>query len=47
MIVYDEKIIDKINIYQASKKGMEERIEKLLLRPDFVLTDATKVRRTF
>lgn len=47
VIVYDEKIIDKINIYQASKKGMEEGIEKLLLRPDFVLTDAMKLDERF
>lgn len=47
VIVYDEKTIDKINIYQASKKGMEEGIEKLLLRPDFVLTDAMKLDERF
>ena len=32
--------IDKINIYQASKKGMIEAIRKLKIAPDFVLSDA-------
>ena len=32
--------IDKINIYQASKKGMIDAIKKLSLQPSFVLSDA-------
>lgn len=36
----DEKVIDEINIYQASKKAMLEAIAKLEIKPDFILTDA-------
>ncbi len=32
--------IDKINIYQASKKGMIEAINKLDIKPSYVLSDA-------
>lgn len=32
--------IDRINIYQASKKGMIEAINSLKIKPDFVLSDA-------
>lgn len=34
------KEIDKINIYQASKKGMIEAIKNLDITPSFVLSDA-------
>ncbi|MFK5884137.1 MAG: ribonuclease HII [Candidatus Izemoplasma sp.] len=34
------KEIDKINIYQASKKAMIEAINGLSVKPDFVLSDA-------
>lgn len=43
IVVYDHELIDEINIYQASKKGMEESILNLRIRPDFVLTDAMKL----
>lgn len=40
-IVYiDIDTIDKINIYQASKKGMLDAIKELSISPDFVLSDA-------
>jgi ribonuclease HII len=40
-IVYiDVDVIDQINIYQASKRGMLEAIKKLNIKPDFVLSDA-------
>lgn len=43
-IVYiSEDEIDKINIFQASKKAMIEAINKLKLKPDFVLSDAMKL----
>lgn len=32
--------IDRINIYEASKKAMTEAIKSLSIKPDFVLTDA-------
>lgn len=35
-----EKEIDKINIYQASKKAMMEAILLCKIKPDFILTDA-------
>lgn len=31
--------IDKLNIYQASKKGMIDALKKLSIKPDFVLSD--------
>ncbi len=36
----DEKEIDKINIYQASKLAMIRAIKALRIKPDFVLSDA-------
>jgi ribonuclease HII len=39
----DEKEIDRINIYQASKKAMEMAISAHHIRPDYVLTDAMKL----
>lgn len=35
--------IDKINILEASRKGMIEAISKLSVKPDFVLTDAMDI----
>lgn len=32
--------IDKINIYEASRKGMQEALSALKVRPDYILTDA-------
>lgn len=40
IIIYNEEIVDKLNVYQASKRGMEEGILNLKERPDIVLTDA-------
>lgn len=40
-IVYvDIETIDKINIYQASKKGMLEAVNNLNIKADFILSDA-------
>lgn len=36
----DEKIIDEVNIYQASKLAMIDAISKLKIKPDVVLVDA-------
>ncbi|MEG2351148.1 MAG: ribonuclease HII [Bacilli bacterium] len=41
--IIDEKEIDKINIYQASKKAMIEAFDGLKVRPDYVITDAMKM----
>ena len=41
--VVDEKVIDEINILNATKLGMKNCIEKLESRPDVVLIDAVKI----
>lgn len=38
-----EKEIDEINILEASRKAMVESINKLKIKPDFVLADAMKL----
>ncbi len=38
--IVDAKVIDEINIYEASKLAMQKAIAKLDVEPDFVLTDA-------
>lgn len=35
--------IDNLNVYQATLKGMKEAVKELLIKPDFVLTDAMRV----
>ena len=40
IVMISPQEIDKINIYQASRKGMELAIEKLNIIPDYILTDA-------
>ena len=39
IIEIDEKIIDEINILEATKLGMKRAIESLQIQPDAVLTD--------
>lgn len=39
----DEKVIDEINILNATKQGMKECVEKLQLKPDIILIDAVKL----
>ena len=41
--VIDVKTVDEINIYQASKLGMELALKDLKIRPDAVLSDAMKL----
>ena len=36
--------IDKINIYEASRKGMTDAIKKLGVKPDYILTDAMPLK---
>ncbi len=38
----DEKTIDKINILEATKQGMQNCIKGMAIQPDFVLVDAVK-----
>ena len=40
VVFINEKIIDELNIYEATKKGMLEAIEGLKVKPDYVLIDA-------
>lgn len=40
----DEKVIDEINIYEATKKGMLEAIAGLKIKPEHVLIDAMPLR---
>lgn len=39
-IFIDEKVIDEVNIYEATKIAMYEAIKGLKLKPDFILIDA-------
>ena len=41
--IVDEKRIDEINIYQATKEAMIEAINNCHIKPDYVLTDAMKL----
>ncbi len=38
----DEKIIDEINILNATKKAMEQAVNSMKIAPDFILCDAIK-----
>ncbi len=40
--IISEKVIDEINILNATKKGMEDAINNLSVKPDFALVDAVK-----
>lgn len=39
----DNKMIDEVNIYEATKLAMKEAILNLKIKPDIVLTDAMKL----
>lgn len=39
-VFIDEKIIDEVNIYEATKIAMYEAIKKLEKKPDYILIDA-------
>lgn len=41
--IIDEKVIDEVNIYEATKLAMKDAINKLDVVPDIVLTDAMKL----
>ena len=42
--IIDNKVIDEINILNATKKGMYETVQKLGMKPDIVLVDAVKLK---
>ncbi len=44
--IIDEKVIDEINILNATKRGMRECIDKLAVRPEIVFIDAVKIDAT-
>ena len=41
--IIDEKKIDEVNIYEATKLAMKDAISKCNPKPDYVLTDAMKL----
>lgn len=41
--IVDEKKIDEINIYEATKVAMKMAIDNLSIKPDYVLIDAMKI----
>ena len=41
--IVDEKTIDEVNIYEATKLAMKQAISNLKIKPDYVLTDAMKL----
>lgn len=43
--IVDEKVIDEINILNATKKAMENAINALKPQPDYLLLDAVKLER--
>ena len=38
--IVDAKVIDEVNIYEASRIAMQEAIQNMQISPDYVLTDA-------
>ena len=42
VVMIDHKVIDEINILQATKKGMEQAAKGLKIMPDIILVDAVK-----
>lgn len=43
--IKDEKVIDEVNIYEATKLAMYEAIEKSKIKPDHILIDAMKLEK--
>ena len=43
IVAIDNETIDKINILEASRLGMEEAIKGLSIKPDYILTDYMKL----
>ena len=39
-VFIDEKVIDEINIYEATKKAMLQTLEEIKIKPEYVLIDA-------
>lgn len=43
VVEIDEKVIDEINILNATKLGMKKALENLTIKPEVVLIDAVKI----
>ena len=43
--IIDNKIIDEINILEASRLAMNEAVSKLKVKPDFIITDAMDLHK--
>lgn len=43
--IMDEKVIDEVNIYEATKRAMYQAIEKSKIKPEHVLIDAMKLEK--
>ena len=43
IVAIDNETIDKINILEASRLGMEEAVRGLSIKPDYILTDYMKL----
>ena len=43
--IMDQNVIDKVNIYEATKLAMYEAIEKSKIKPDYILIDAMKLEK--
>ncbi|MEH6940472.1 ribonuclease HII [Bacillus sp. JJ722] len=41
--VMDHDVIDEINIYEATKRAMQEAINNLMIQPNYLLIDAMKL----
>ncbi|NLM73807.1 MAG: ribonuclease HII [Clostridiaceae bacterium] len=41
--IVDNKTIDEINIYEATKKAMQLAIENMSIKPDYLIIDAVKL----
>ena len=42
-VMLDSKVIDEINILEATKKAMKEAVSGLSIKPDLILVDAVKI----
>lgn len=42
--IIDAKRIDEINIYEASREAMEQAIDTLKIKPDYILSDAMPLK---
>lgn len=43
--IMDEKVIDKVNIYEATKLAMYDAIDNSNIKPDYILIDAMKLEK--